>query len=548
MERSQAKLIVIGLDGATFDVIRPLARMGKLPHLARLMSEGAHGTLKSIIPPVTGPAWPVLATGKNSGQLGTYDFVNRRSLDDLRLYPISSRDFAGQTFWDILEAKWTIGILNYPMLVPAYPVNGWMVSGLGASRLQNYTYPSELKEELDQVTGGYEITVMYGLPKYRQNLPQLVEDMKELLKRRVAALEHLMSTRPVEALVTVFTVSDIASHTMWHYWDPSDPKHSQDLQDEVMREEFIAIWQALDSAVGRTLEYLAPDGHLLILSDHGFGPSYGVFNVNHWLQQEGYLVRKSNSVGKAGNQIREWLVNQASPFLTPLLKKMVGSKAHQMLRASVLREIDLSTTKALALENSDTCGMIYVNREYARLHGLNEEEFVLRTRTQLKQELRAFGERQKLDIQAFTSDELYRGEKAELAPDILFVVDNFRCSVSYHFEEPVYAERFHHPLKFGMHRLDGILIATGPQIMAGHYDTAQLQDIAPTLLHLADMPVPSSMDGRVLAEILKPECRPSEADAQEPSEVLPAKKIELESKDEDFETVLQRLRDLGYLE
>ena len=70
-----SRVLAIGIDGGTFDLIYPWAEAGDLPNLARLMTEGVHGLLESTLPPVTSPAWPTFATGKNSGKHGVYDFI-----------------------------------------------------------------------------------------------------------------------------------------------------------------------------------------------------------------------------------------------------------------------------------------------------------------------------------------------------------------------------------------------------------------------------------------------------------------------------------------
>jgi predicted AlkP superfamily phosphohydrolase/phosphomutase len=76
--RVNDRVLVLGLDGATLDVIEPLARSGRLPHLAKLMEEGAWGVLESTLPPVTIPAWVSMMTGKNPGRLGMYDLLKRQ--------------------------------------------------------------------------------------------------------------------------------------------------------------------------------------------------------------------------------------------------------------------------------------------------------------------------------------------------------------------------------------------------------------------------------------------------------------------------------------
>ena len=543
-------MIVIGLDGATFDVIGPLVEQGKLPHLGRLMAEGNHGPLQSIIPPVTAPAWSVLATGKDPGQLGVFDFLNRHDLDSFTLYPVRSADIAGQTFWDILGTTGkSVGILGYPMLVPAYPVNGWMVAGVGASRLHDFVHPRDLKEELDRVTGGYEITISYRVPKYKGNLPLLVENMRQLVDKRIVALDHLLATRPVDVLVVVFAMSDVASHALWKYWETNSQTATPDPSFQALREGYTSVWQALDRAVGHVLQHLAPGGNALILSDHGFGPSHGVFHINEWLQHAGYLVRQVSAT-RWTNRMRDWLFHTTRPLLHSVYRKMLGSAAHQFLRASVLREIDLIDSRALALENSDGCGAIYVNREYARARGLDEDDFVRNTSLQLRDDLLAWGQANNLQMQVYLGRELYSGDKICLAPEIMLVVENHRCSVSYRLDQPIYADRPHHPMKSGTHRMDGILIATGPKIRRGRLQGARLHDIAPTLLHLAGAAIPKSIDGRVLTELLRAEFRPSSAPIEPSPEPSPARPIQLglEDEDEDIEIVLKRLSGLGYLD
>lgn len=547
MADNKPTLMMIGLDGATFEVIRPLVEAGKLPHLGRIMDEEASGVLESIIPPITGPAWSVLATGQNPGKLGTFDFINRRQQDDYRLHPIRSQDLAGHSFWDILDAAgYRVGILNYPMLVPAYPVDGWMVAGLGASRLHEYAYPETLKAELDRITGGYEINISFGLPKYRDNMPRLIEDMKLMLRNRVAVLEHLIATQPVDVLVVVFSVPDVAQHTMWKYWDENwIEAEANPLHDE-MREAFVSLWVDIDRAVGEVLEHLAPEGHALIISDHGFGPAHGVFHINEWLKREGFLEQQASTTSRA-NRLRQWLVEKTNPVLRPLYQKLVGSKVQQLLRASVLRDIDLDDSKAFALENSDGYGGIYVNRRYARRRGLDEADFVRETARELKHALIQWGVEHGMAMQVFVAQELYRGDKAELAPEVLLLVEDGRSSVSYRMGQPIYDDRPHHPMKSGSHRLDGILLATGPRVAAVSVDGAKLQDIAPTLLSLADVPSPASIDGRVLIEMLKPEYRtnlPARVDG--PTD---APEIEIGDYDEEEEAIiLQRLTDLGYID
>jgi predicted AlkP superfamily phosphohydrolase/phosphomutase len=544
MEPKKLRAAVIGLDGATFDVILPLVEQGRLPVIARLLKNGSHGVLRSIIPPMTGPAWSVLATGRNPGKLGIFDFMNRREENDYRLFPIRSQDLKGKAFWDQLNAAgYRVGVFNYPMLVPAYEIDGWMVAGLGASKMHAYTYPAELKEELEQVTGGYEINISYGLPKYRDNWDRLVQDMRDSLRKRLVAIEYLLQKDPVDVLMAVFIVSDVASHTLWRFIH-SENGASQDPLASKLRDEYISIWEELDAAVGRVLEYLDPNGHAILISDHGFGTSHGVFHVNYWLKQHGYLVQKKASKS-SGNRLREWLMTAGKPFFNSLFRKLEGSKAHQVLRASLLREIDLDETQAFALENSDGYGGIYINRQYARQRGLDETEFVEQTSLRLKEELSQAGAVPGISLEVYRSGEIYFGEKAHLAPEVILIVNEGECSVSYRIEAPVYADRLHHPMKSGTHRMEGIFIAAGPGVSGDPVKGANLQDLAPTLLHLHEVPPDPDMDGRVLMEMLKPGFH--RQNLQPMGAVVPVLQAGTEDEEEG-NAMIQRLKDLGYLD
>jgi predicted AlkP superfamily phosphohydrolase/phosphomutase len=62
------RLLIVGLDAATFDLISPWIAEGKIPNLAALVKNGAWSRLASILPSITPPAWTSFMTGKNPGK------------------------------------------------------------------------------------------------------------------------------------------------------------------------------------------------------------------------------------------------------------------------------------------------------------------------------------------------------------------------------------------------------------------------------------------------------------------------------------------------
>ena len=94
------RLLIIGIDGATFDLIRPWSDEGYLPNLKRLADGGVHGELASTLPPVTSPAWPTFMTGCNPGKHGVFDFI-QPSGSDFKL--VNASKIKQPTIWQRLS-------------------------------------------------------------------------------------------------------------------------------------------------------------------------------------------------------------------------------------------------------------------------------------------------------------------------------------------------------------------------------------------------------------------------------------------------------------
>src|SRR3569832_2836857 len=96
---SNPKVVVFGVDGATFNVMRPLIEKGRLPHLAKLIKNGVSGPLQSTVPPVTAPAWVSFMTGVNPGRHGIFHFVANSHLDYEEGTLLGSAQIGEKTLW-----------------------------------------------------------------------------------------------------------------------------------------------------------------------------------------------------------------------------------------------------------------------------------------------------------------------------------------------------------------------------------------------------------------------------------------------------------------
>jgi len=537
MERL-GKVLIIGLDGATWKVLNPLIEMGRLPNIQCLVEHGVLGTLESVFPPVTGPAWLSMATGKNPGKTGIFDFLNRRN-DALSAESVNSGHFIkNRTYWDYLSAQgFRVGILNHPMLFPPYPINGFMVSGLGASSETQITYPLELKEKLNHVTGGYELVISWNNPRYYDNKELFIEDLKKILIKKIKAAEYCLRNHELDLALIIFQESDILQHCMWEDWEDCDSE---------FHKEFVNYWELLDEAVGRVVDSAGNNSTVMVVSDHGFGPLNENFLINKWLVKEGYLVKTNRISGNLKDMIRRGgkPLKKTIRYIFPSFSERMSAKLRESLGDEVLNSIDMEKSTAFAAGyTSSAHGAIYIQKDNVKNYENIRQEIISR--------LEKFSSSQGFSLKCFRAEDLYWGENIKYAPDILLVIDNHRCNIQTNKSHgPIFSSSIPIKNKSGSHRKEGIFICSGPTVkQSKHISRAKLLDIAPTVLYLFGFEYPSSMDGRILEEIFKElpnerkqlELLEESKDAREP-----LGKGEQITKVEEQE-IRKRLRDLGYL-
>ena len=138
------KVVVIGLDGLTMDIVEPWALDGTLPNINHLLKTGTFGRLKSTHPPISAPAWASFMTGQNPGKHGLFDFQTL-SEDRRYLLPVNSSTIKSLTIWDIFNEHYKrVCAINIPMTYPPFKVNGAMVSGMFIPSIDSpFVYPEE---------------------------------------------------------------------------------------------------------------------------------------------------------------------------------------------------------------------------------------------------------------------------------------------------------------------------------------------------------------------------------------------------------------------
>ena len=129
------RILVIGWDGADWESIRPLVAAGQMPHLARLLADGAYGDLRSYDPMFSPLLWTTVATGKAPTEHGIADFTVKDVRSDSRRM-ITSDFRKVKALWSVFSdfgrpSAWLAWWASYP----AEPIDGVIVSDVLSSTL-----------------------------------------------------------------------------------------------------------------------------------------------------------------------------------------------------------------------------------------------------------------------------------------------------------------------------------------------------------------------------------------------------------------------------
>lgn len=544
---------VIGLDGATFDLIQPWVKAGYLPVLERLLREGAWGEVRSTIPPITGPAWTSFMSGTNPGQHGVFDWVYRKS-GSYEFHPVTAANSRQPSLWKILsQAGKRVLAINVPMTFPPEEVNGVIVSGLPATTLT--TYPAQLARQIRADFPDYVVYPDPGQAYSDQGIQSFLSTLEKSIQGQAGLWRSLTQQEKWDFAMLVYNATDVVQHAMWKFMSPSHPQHDA-RKAEKYRDAILDTYRKLDAILGETIQAMDEDTVLWLMSDHGFGPITHFIHVNTWLIQQEYMALQEDALtrlkalafrlGFAPMPVYDLLIRLG---FGRFKREVVRGRGQGMLKALFLsfNNVDWEKTKAYSLGN---IGQIRINLRGREPHGCveggAEYERVVSEIIGGLQELRDPHTGELVIESIYRNPEVYHGKAAGEGADILFLPRRLEY---FGFGEYEFADnRVIAPLKRGIsgtHRMHGIGIAWGSPIHSARLQQARLEDFAPTILHLMGLPVPAHMDGRPLLEILSGQAGLPEVQVGPGWEDGDNPELHLTSQEED--TIRQRLRDLGYV-
>jgi predicted AlkP superfamily phosphohydrolase/phosphomutase len=358
------KTVIIGIDGAPFELMESLSDKGIMPNFKQLRGEGTFKKMRSSIPEVSSVAWSSIITGKNPGQHGIFGFTE--IIPNTYSLAFPNFDWLKEPpFWQKNKNKKYV-ILNVPTTYPAKELNGVHVSGFISLDLEKAVYPSAYLPKLKEID--YQIDVDSELAHKSKSL--FLAKLSETNEARIKAYKYFWEKENWDLFMLVFTGSDRLEHFLWDAYEEEDHQYHRD---------FLNYFKRVDEVIGDIAGRINKNDLILILSDHGMERTKTNFNVNFLLKKAGFLDTDESL--KNYNQIT-------------------------------------SKTRAFALDP----GRIYLNKVSKYPKGEvaeNEEEKIIQELINLFNDIEKDGQR--VIKKVYKKEEIYQGKEIDKAPDLVLV-------------------------------------------------------------------------------------------------------------------------------
>jgi predicted AlkP superfamily phosphohydrolase/phosphomutase len=547
---TKPRLLVIGLDGATFDIIKPLVSEGRLPSLSRLLDRGSHGILRSTYPPITPSAWTSFATGKNPGSHGLFDFQQVEP-DTYTFVPVRANQHGQRTLWRILsDAGRRSVVLDVPFTYPPEAIQGCVITGYGTPTTEGvvFTHPAHLRDELIASCGSCDVATVSG----RLDLSDsYFVQWDRILASRACIASYLMDREDWDFLMIVYGVTDNMQHTLWAFLEPQHPAYHSD-EGQHYRQQLFRYYDKVDGLAGELLARCDTNTHVMVMSDHGFGSTRTGKYLTKLLMAEGLIQYKGLPIL---SRQTTWLMQRlldlyhSTPLLGNIVRRLSG-KQKKDLKQALIRSALLPAAENIAWDHTlafpGGYGLqVYINRKDRFPRGTvspgGEYESLLDHITTRLLSLTDPVSGETVIKAVYRAEDVYHGPFADQAPDLIIEYNNVYRPGRVDISGPL------NPGLEGNHTMDGIFIGYGAHILAGVPVEPQMSDLAPTALYLLGLPVPEDMDGRVLTEMIRPEHLADRPVSYSVS-TMAAPVSDDGYSAEEAESVREQLRALGYVD
>ncbi len=450
------KVFVIGLDSAPPELL-----FGKflkdLPNIRKIVEKSIHGPMKSTIPAITIPAWMCMATGKTPGELGLYGFRHRKGNSYDEMWIAHSLMVKEKAIWDYIAPRKSV-LIGVPPSYPPKPVSGWLVSCfITPDSSVNYTYPKELKKEVENVVGEYIFDVVFR----KEDRDAVVEGVWEMTKKRFELVRYMIETKDWDYFEFVEIGLDRIHHAFWKYFDETHHLHEPNSKYKNVISDY---YRLLDREIGKTVKLLDEDTAIAIVSDHGIKKMKGCFAINQWLIEEGLL------------KVRDREIKPGTRF----------------------EQLDVEWSRTVAWAWGGYYARIFLNVEGREPKGVVKKSEYEKVRDDVAEAIKSVrgpnGE--KWNTKVFYPEEIYpvcRGDK----PDMIVYLDDlyWRSAGTLGWETNYLLENDTGP-DDAVHAEYGVFSLKLPETCESREIQCEIYDFAPTILKLFD--VKTELRGNVL--------------------------------------------------
>jgi len=458
-------MLVVGLDALSPTLVEQW--LPDLPNIQRLMQSGIYGPLESIVQPVTPVAWPAMISGRDPSHLGYTDFLCRRdtSYTDFRL--VHSRMNRVPTLATLLPAAgYHVHMVGVPVSYPPLEIPGGVCVScfMAPSTNKSIVHPPDQQQHLlQQTTTPYILDAVVPEQAADVDRDALLHQLHEMDRQRFDIARYLMQTTPWDLMFMVAMGTDRVGHYFMRFLDPQHGKYDPDPRyRNAIRDQY----RYCDERLGELMAIAGPDTLVLVVSDHGIQRLDGKLNLNDWLAAHGFLY-----------------LNSPVDTPTPLAKA----------------PIDWSRTRAWA---QGYAGQIYLNVQGREPQGLIPPDAVDAVLAELEASLRTLtaADGRSLPVTLIRRNTIYDGPHANRCPDLFVQIDGLRHLTS----DQIGHRSLVTPVADlgnddASHAPAGFMALAGPGIPAeGRFAALQLLDVAPTILQLFDVPIPTDLKGRVI--------------------------------------------------
>lgn len=530
------RALIIGLDGASWTVLKPAIENGHMPFLKSLVNCGTSGILESTLPAITPAAWGTFQTGRNPAQNGVFDFTswNKYTRDST----ISCSVNLKPTIWQILsENKQLVASINVPMTYPPLPVNGYVVSGLLTPSVEsNFTYPPELKAEVLTHFPDYRILNLKTIPqecKKSSELQSFINTLTDLTETQTNLACYLLKKRKWNLFMYHFQVTDVLQHALWQYLDPSHPDFDVEKQTFL----FESFYKVLDGQIKKLVDCyneIFPESIIMIASDHGFESHFKSFNIANWLAQERYQI--------LNHRLKRTITAKACGLL-----RYIPVEVIQALRSSLNANNQLVNYRKTQVVCCGGCkeGLAYILENDPHKKSKIENEIIEKLLTVIDP-----ATHRPIIKNIYKTTELYSVPESPTLPDLIIepedgysIRPDYRHNIS--LITPVTPDDI---MNIGKHHKDGIFVMAGKDIRRNSSLRIRLIDVVPTLLYYFSVQSPKLLEGRICLDLFEKSFI-DQTPVLQPTNVGNKTNTFHDNvySDHDIELIRKRLEDLGYI-